>query len=55
MASQSSLNKSDSVEPDRLNLLVNKFRVEEARYVRAYGDGLLEFEQFRDSISDVKK
>lgn len=55
MKSQSILSSADKVELNKLQSLVVKIKQEEERYVKAYGDGLLEFEQFKDFISDVKK
>jgi len=48
-------NDLDKQERDRFENLLNKIIEEKKRYVKAYGEGSLEFDQFRDLTRDVKK
>jgi site-specific DNA recombinase len=44
----------DKQEKERLNGLINKTKEEEKRYAKAYGEGTLDFEQFRDLMRNAK-
>lgn len=45
----------DKQEKERLANLIDKSMEEEKRYAKAYGEGTLEFEQFRELMRDAKK
>lgn len=48
-------NELDKKEKVRLDIVLNKIKEEKQRYAKAYGEGTLEFEQFKDLTKDVKK
>jgi hypothetical protein len=53
--SLSGMNKEDELEQVRLQEMIKKLNMEESRYAKAYGAETLDFEQFHELVSDVKK
>jgi site-specific DNA recombinase len=53
--SLSKICKEDEVEQNRLSSSMFSLEEEEKRYAKAYGTGMLDFEQFKELIKDVKK
>lgn len=48
-------NNADKQEVNRLNELIGKTKDEEGRFTKAYGEGALEFEKFKELIKNTKR